>query len=64
MVVTSFKLKHDAMKNITNNLLLQRGYDQLFNEHYGKGTSNEDLRIKSGWLPVYDCSQKVFTWER
>lgn len=49
---------------ITNNLLLQRGYDQIFNAHYGKGTSNEELMINSGWLPVYDCGQKVFSWKR
>lgn len=27
-----------------------------------KGTSNEDLMIRNGWLPVYDCGQKVFTY--
>ena len=40
---------------ITNSLLMQRGYDQLFHTNYGKGTSNRDLMIQSGWREVYDC---------
>lgn len=47
---------------ITNNLLLSRGYDQLFNTDFGKGTSNEGLMLKDGWLPVYDCGQYRFIW--
>lgn len=47
---------------VTDNLLRQRGYDQLFNTNYGKGTSNEDLMIQHGWLPVYDCGQAVYSW--
>ena len=50
-----------GVQKITNNLLLQRGYDQLFNTNYGKGTSNEALMIENGWLPVYDCGQGVYT---
>lgn len=49
-------------KYITSNFLRQRGYDQIFGTNYGKGTSNEQLMIESGWLPVYDCGQKVFTY--
>lgn len=47
---------------ITNNLLLSRGYDQLFNTDFGKGASNEQLMIADGWLPVYDCGQYRFIW--
>ena len=47
-------------KKVTANLLRQRGYDQLFGTHYGKGTSNEQLMLDSGWLPVYDCGQAVY----
>ena len=50
-------------KRITNNLLLQRGFDQLFNTNYGKGTDNEALMIAHGWLPVYDCGQGVYVWK-
>lgn len=49
-------------EHITDNLLRQRGYDQLFNTNYGKGTSNEELMLENGWLPVYDCGQMTFVW--
>lgn len=49
---------------ITNNLLLQRGFDQLFDTNYGKGTSNEELMLQHGWLPVYDCGQSVYAWKK
>lgn len=48
---------------ITANLLRQRGFDQLFGTNYGKGTDNNELMIEHGWLPVYDCGQKVFIYE-
>lgn len=51
-------------KRITNNLLMSRGYDQLFKTDYGKGMSNEELMIQNGWLPVYDCGQYVFSYNR
>ena len=49
---------------ITDNLLRQRGYDQLFNTNYGKGTDNEELMILNGWLPIYDCGQISFGWNQ
>lgn len=49
-------------KHITDNLLRQRGYDQLFGTNYGKGTSNEQLMLDNGWLPVCDCGQARFEW--
>lgn len=45
---------------ITANLLRQRGYDQLFNTNHGKGTSNEQLMLDDGWLPIFDCGQRVY----
>lgn len=51
-------------RKITQNLLNQRGYDQLFNTDYGKGTSNEQLMLENGWLPVYDCGQLVFEYRQ
>ena len=50
-------------QKITANLLRQRGYDQLFKTNYGKGTSNEQLMIENGWLPVYDCGQLVYEFK-
>lgn len=55
-------------QHITDNLLRQRGFDQLIGskldppEIYGKGTDNEELMIKHKWLPIYDCGQYVFEW--
>lgn len=48
--------------HITDSLLRQRGYDQLFNTDYGKGTSNEQLMIDHGWRPIYDCGQNTYVW--
>lgn len=49
-------------ERITNNLLMQRGYDQLFGTSYGKGTSNKDLMIQNGWKEVYDCGQSTWVY--
>lgn len=51
-------------KRITDRLLCMAGYDELFNAHNGKGTSNEDLMVQNDWLPVYDCGQKSYSWYR
>ena len=50
-------------KYITDNLLRQRGADQLIGTYDGKGTNNEEIMIREGWLPIYDCGQKVFIWK-
>lgn len=57
------KIWSKGTAHITDNLLRQRGYDQLFGTNYGKGTSNEQLMLDNKWLPVYDCGQKVFVYE-
>nr|DAX73781.1 MAG TPA: endonuclease-like protein [Caudoviricetes sp.] len=55
-------------KHITDNLLRQYGFDKLVGlkmnppQLYGKGINNEELITKHGWLPIYDCGQKVFIW--
>lgn len=56
------KVWSKGKNKITDNLLRQRGFDQLFNTDYGKGTSNEDLMLQHGWLPVFDCGQNVFVY--
>ena len=50
----------NGQDKITANLLRQRGFDQLFGTNYGKGTSNEQLMMEHGWLPVFDCGQIVY----
>ena len=49
-------------RHITDGLLLSRGYDRLFKENHGKGTSNEELILARGYLPVYDCGQSTYIW--
>lgn len=52
-------------KHITDNLLRQRGFDQLLGKEYGcygKGTDNEQLMLQHGFLPVVDCGQASYIW--
>lgn len=56
------KIWSKGSSKITDNLLRQRGFDQLFNTNFGKGTSNEDLMLEHGWLPVYDCGQSIYSY--
>lgn len=51
-------------EHITDNLLRQRGFDQLFNESYGKGTSNEQLMLEHGFVEIYDCGQVRYEYIR
>lgn len=50
-------------KHITDNLLRQRGFDQLFGTSYGKGTSNDQLMLDNGFVEVYDCGQSIYVWK-
>ena len=54
---------NSKIPQITNNMLLQMGFDKIFKTNYGRGTSNEDLIINEGYLPVYDCGQATFIYE-
>ena len=47
-------------QHITDNLLRQRGFDQLFGTNYGKGTSNEQLMLEHDFVEIYDCGQSTF----
>ena len=51
-------------KHITDNLLRMQGYDRLFKENHGKGTSNEELILNRGYLPIYDCGQATYIWRK
>jgi hypothetical protein len=50
-------------QHITDNLLRQRGFDQLFKTNYGKGVSNENLMLEAGFVEVYDCGQATYVWQ-
>lgn len=47
-------------RHITDNLLRQRGFDQLHNTNFGKGTSNEELMREHNYVEIMDCGQLVF----
>jgi hypothetical protein len=51
-------------KHVTDNLLRQRGFDQLFGTSYGKGSSNAELMLSHGFVEVYDCGQATYVWRR
>ena len=49
----------------TDNLLRQRGFDQLYGQIFGvfgKGTSNQQLMRDHGFVEIYDCGQETFVW--
>lgn len=50
-------------KHITDNLLRQRGFDQLFGTNYGRGTNNEELMRQAGFDEVIDAGQITFLWK-
>jgi hypothetical protein len=51
-------------EHITDNLLRQRGADQLLGTNCGKGTDNKEIMIQHGFVEVYDCGQSVYTWNK
>lgn len=51
-----------SRRHITDNLLRQRGFDQLFGTNFGKGTSNSQLMLQSGFVEIYDCGQEKYTY--
>lgn len=50
--------------HITNNLLMQRGFDQLFGTSYGKSRSNEDLMRENGFVEIFDAGQIKWVWSK
>lgn len=54
-------------KHITDNLLRQRGFDQLLGDQYGrfgKGKNNEELMKEHGFLPIIDSGQATYAFYR
>lgn len=50
-------------QHITDNLLRQRGADQLLGTTDGKGTSNREIMLREGFVEVYDCGQSTYIWK-
>lgn len=53
-----------SKQHITDNLLRQRWYDQIFWEDYGKWIDNNELMRQRGYVEIYDCGQSTFVWTR
>ena len=51
-----------SKKHITDNLLRQRGVDQLLNKNYGKDTNNETLMLQEGFVEIFDAGQSTYKW--
>lgn len=52
-------------RHVTDNLLKQRGFDQLFGDTFGtfgKGTDNSQLMKDHGFVEIYDCGQSTYIW--
>ena len=54
---------YNGKMHITNNLLNQRGFDQLFGTTYGKGCSNQELMLMHKFVEIYDCGQATYVWK-
>lgn len=58
-----YNMKTD--EHILDTLLLQRGFDQLLGNKYGKygkGTNNSDLMRQNGFVEIYDAGQGRYTY--
>lgn len=53
-----------TQKHVTDNLLRQRGFDQIFGTSYGKGTSNEELMLANKFVEIYDAGQSTYVWKQ
>lgn len=51
-------------RHITDNLLRQRGADQLLGTCYGKGYPNEEIMLVEGFVEIYDCGQSTYIYSK
>lgn len=45
-------------------VVLDKGPDKILGTNYGKGTSNEEIMIKEGFVKVYNSGNKVYIWNK
>lgn len=50
-------------KYITDNLLRQQGADRILGTRFGKGTSNEEICLGAGYLPINDVGQATYVYK-
>ena len=51
----------ETEKRFSQTSLNMLGADKLIGTNYGKGTSNEEIAIQSGYKKVYNCGLEVYT---
>lgn len=52
------------MNIIHDSILNKYGIDNLLGTHYGKGTNNKELMIKEGYLPVPNCGNLIYVYNK
>lgn len=55
-------LNTKTFRHITDNLLRQRGADQLLETNKGKYTSNKDIMIDNNYVEIYDAGQNTYVF--
>lgn len=57
----------NTQEHILDSLLRKQGFDRLLGSkygYYGKGTSNEELMLKHGFVQIYDSGQASYFWHK
>lgn len=63
VVISKHWYNPKTKQHILDSSLNKLGYDRLFNTSFGKGFSNKDLMIQSGFVEIYDAGQATYVWE-
>ena len=50
-------------QHVTDNLLNQRGFDQLFGTDFGKSFSNKELMLNNNFVEIYDAGQASYVYK-
>lgn len=57
-----FHLK--TKQHITDNMLRLKGFDNIFETNFGKGTSNDELMRQHNFIEIYDSGQTTYGWHK
>lgn len=52
------------MNVINESMLMKYGVDNLLHTNYGKGADNREMIMKHGYLPVYNCGNLIYIWNK
>jgi hypothetical protein len=51
-------------EHYTDAYINKLGFDKIFKTNFGKGTSNKDLMLQSGFVEIYDAGQQLFIYNK